>query len=181
MRDTIIGILLFAAVITGVSYFRSTSSSLPQNPEAEEVAASTSQSTENSFSSKKRSIKPAHKGVRHEVRRYGKSRQAKIARSSERTRSEAYEPDLESQSLPSIYSSQEAESVGFEPESESVRGNEKVAKSAPKTLHGVPVRDWILSRRNSLASEPADPRAAEGMRVFLQCVEVKKKGAQFVG
>lgn len=41
-------------------------------------------------------------------------------------------------------------------------------------VHGVPIEDWVLSDRDGIAmGDPGDD--PEGMRVYLMCMELKRK------
>ncbi len=47
-------------------------------------------------------------------------------------------------------------------------------KVEPKVLHGVPVEAWVLSKRNKVNLNKVPPPAPGNLRVFVQCMELKK-------
>ena len=47
-------------------------------------------------------------------------------------------------------------------------------------LHGVPVQAWVLSHRDSIA-RAVTPDEGDSLRLFLWCMELKKKRLETVG
>ena len=116
------------------------------------------------------------RGAKHEnlSKRHG----VKAARA--RSHSRASRPLDEGKKLPSIYSSQKAQrpepAVTAEGEEESEDSQSLVQDTV---VHGVPVQAWAQSKQNHLNTEVPDPNAGSGMRFFVGCLEMKKKGARF--
>jgi hypothetical protein len=90
----------------------------------------------------------------------------------------------EAAGVPSLYEEQTGRSA--EP-AELISGSDtntaavssQTAATAPekkKVLYGVPVQAWLLSRRNALSVPAVGDRPPPGLRVFLQCWEMKKHG-----
>lgn len=48
-------------------------------------------------------------------------------------------------------------------------------------MHGVPVQAYLNSKKNSLALGDGTENSDLGMRVFVQCMELKKRGPEYVG
>jgi len=91
----------------------------------------------------------------------------------------------EAQELPSIYQEQSPKPVVAASDSgvaaSDAQKNSHRRSPRRKVVHGVPVDLWILSKQNSLNVPNEEAPSELGMRVFVQCMELKKKGAEYVG
>lgn len=168
MRDTIIGILVFLSVVGGYFAFRSktepavSSQPQPSNALLAHIQTNPSPIRKSSPKISKRLTKITRKAINHERTQHRKSR-AFQDDGHHQGSSGTFD---EAEKLPSIYEDQEG------------RFSELNTSESPKSVYGVPVDSWVLSRRNSIVTEPADPKLAEGVRVFVGCVELKKEGAK---
>ena len=82
----------------------------------------------------------------------------------------------ENQELTSIY--EEVQS----PESGSAVSTESsVEKGKRKSIHGVPIQSWLASRRNAIPLSEEAVEEDQRLRVYLQCLELKSGGPQYVG
>ena len=77
----------------------------------------------------------------------------------------------ETENFPSLYSTSEESGE---------RRVENKGKTERSIIKGVPVQGWIDSQRFSLSSLSEPAPSETGMRVFLQCIELKKKGAEYL-
>jgi len=74
-----------------------------------------------------------------------------------------------SESVPSIYP-QESSGSAVE---KAARDGESEAKTTVSHVGGVPVQGWLRSRRNSLPAGVLAPPPSSGLRVFVDCMEIK--------
>lgn len=82
--------------------------------------------------------------------------------------------DSEGPQLPSLFKGTSRESVG--------RDHRRKDKSElSKVVYGVPTEEWAAERRNALPLRPITPESKDGMRIFVQCMELKKAGPSYVG
>lgn len=79
----------------------------------------------------------------------------------------------EDEELPTIYSGQIESQVEEHSAKSAKRPGPSARKSKPKMVFGVPLESWILSRRHRVAEAPVGEE--EGLRVYLQCLELTKK------
>lgn len=83
----------------------------------------------------------------------------------------------EIESISSIYQNQEGQRDS-QPGSSLNSPVAELPKARPiSPIPGVKVAAWVRSRQDHLNTEVPDPKIGSGMRVFLNCVELKKKGA----
>ncbi len=93
------------------------------------------------------------------------------ARSDEGAASDA----TEAQKLDSIYS-------GKEPHSQSsVVANSEARQVPEKVIHGVPINSYLQNHKNMLGYPAVSEDTSAAMKVYLQCMEVKKKGLHYTG
>ena len=119
------------------------------------------------------------KGEKHE-NSAKRSRSTKVQgpRSGENERASDELDEIES--LASIYQDQEAQpaqskrSSVTEPEEVLKDSNSQAASRSP--IPGVKVAAWVSSQKNVVPHEVPDPGTGTGMRYFLNCMELKKKG-----
>ena len=179
MRDTFIFIGLVAAFAAGYWLTRGTASHVPASPAITQTK------------------KPQPKGVTHEGQSHAKNPESPHSGEGEGAAVDV----TETAQLHSIYEKREARQrrtapavsapiveaadavEPFAPLAEpqaplTAEVEENRREEAPKVVHGVPVAAWTLSRRDSLPMGPTSPAAPEGVRVFLQCMELKKGGPQ---
>ncbi len=87
----------------------------------------------------------------------------------------------QAQSLPSIYQDEEPENSGSAVDLEndmSSEGNESaVDKPKQPIIYGIPVASWLKHQKNRLAPR-VELTHPTGMRLFFNCMEIKKDGAQ---
>lgn len=157
MRDTLVAMLIIGGILGGYLYTRNTASLVSPKISAQKAQPKFTQRT----------------GVRHDQ---NESQQSK---NHGQVEGDA-EHVAEAQSLPSIY--QEQGSGQSAPKS-AVKNKSVVSRRSPrkKFLHGVPVEAWVLSRQNTFSVPTEEGPSELGMRVFVQCMELKKKGAEYVG
>lgn len=175
MRDTIIA-LLFVSGLAGAYYYLRQSGYVQEYP----YQVSEKQNPKASLTSRKK-IKQS--GATHDANAH---LEPNIQSQSHGQDARASVDVAAAEELPSIYESQGTGpgvgtgSANAAP-SQSVKQPVKAAaRRKQKVIHGVPVDAWVLSRQNALAG-PAAADTAGGMRVFLQCMELKKKGPEYVG
>jgi hypothetical protein len=48
----------------------------------------------------------------------------------------------------------------------------------PAVIHGVPIAAWVRSRQDALPEATVPSDSGDGIRVFLQCMELKKEGPE---
>ena len=153
MRDTIFGMLLVVGLYFGWSAMKKsepTGALLPQEPK----------------------LSKTYQGEPNERPNHASSRQARHHGQSKRSS----EPSSEIEGLPSIYQDQEEQR--YEPTVDSK--NSDSPKPEFGAIKGVPIRAWVQNRtalpNAKFTAYPTD----EKMRVFVQCMEVKKKGMESV-
>ena len=96
---------------------------------------------------------------------------------SELTRSAQVAPrsDAEAESLPTIYSRKEQK----ERVKSSALASKKLKKQR-KNLHGVPVDLFVVDQQNRLRLTDVPEEADNGLRVFVQCTEIKKHSTEAI-
>jgi len=83
-----------------------------------------------------------------------------------------------SKSLYSIYK-RKKESRITQPSDRHQKSNHQ-KKSKSKVVHGVPVEDWVLAQQDNILLPAVSPNAEDGLRVFFQCLEIKRKGPEYL-
>ncbi len=163
MRDTLLGILFIGGIIGGYLYLRETNA-LVSPGMSQRTALQKQQKSET--------------GVRH----------AKSANNHEHQQSKNHEQDAgasvdlaEAESLPTIYKEQDTKPAAPAVKKFATEVPERRPPRKSKFLHGVPVEAWILSKQNAVSMPTEEGPSEIGMRVFVQCLELKKKGSQYVG
>lgn len=117
----------------------------------------------------------SRKETRHESKRHFANPNAQRTRHREDEGSSISADEIES--IASIYQDQEGQREQ-QPESAVSATNNELPKSRPiSPIPGVKVAAWVRSNSNHLKTDVPDPRIGAGMRVFVNCVELKKKGA----
>lgn len=112
------------------------------------------------------------KASKHESKRHFPTPDAQRPRSGEDEGTSISTDEIES--LASIYQNQEGRKSY---ESESVGSPEELHESQSRSpIPGVKIAAWVRSNQNRIHTEIPDPKVGSGMRVFLNCVELKKKG-----
>jgi len=163
MRDTLVAVLFIAGLAGGYFFMRDTASLSPKL---------SAQAASQKFTQQRKT------GVRHD----------QSANRDESQQSQNYRQDegdagqiAEAQSLPSIYQEQSAgQSAQPTVKSKKIAASRRPPRKG-KVLHGVPVEAWVLSRQNTFSVPTEEGPSELGMRVFVQCMELKKKGAEYVG
>ncbi len=176
MRDTLVAILVICGIVGGFYASRLTETAKPQEIvlEAKNLPSTGNdaiavQKTSDQRVEVRRGGK-SQKGVRHGKRTNKKHyQQVKAQREDEGAANNV----VTAESVPSIYS-EEQQPSGSAALNSSNGGVS--ATTAPKVVHGVPVEGWVRSHRNSLSPATVTDETGEGMRLFVQCVEVKKRG-----
>lgn len=86
-----------------------------------------------------------------------------------------------SKKLPSIYHHESKKLLEEEEEkAEPLAANSPESNATQTNVGGVPVEDWILSLKNHISQQ--DPSSQENpLKVYLQCHELTKGTAEFVG
>jgi hypothetical protein len=171
VRDTLIALLFVIGIILGYRYFRAIDSLAPGispggTPMAKAGRSSTPSKTHNH-----------NKGVQDGK---GTADQSDAQAAQDRRENEDGAGNLaEASHLPSIYQEQEPE-----PESDPAgRVNDpessgKAGKKAAKVVHGVPVQAYVLAQKDKVSTGTVPAEAPSGIRVFLQCMELKNHGPE---
>ncbi len=176
MRDTLIG--LFLIVGLGMGYWLISRSSDAITPLESTLG--------NSGTSK--SSRYTKQGV-HNERKNSKQigRDQKFAKNTNHQTGSAA-ADLESEGVHSIYSQGPRKSrSSVKPSSQftalpdgivdadaPLNKSETAKVSKSPVIHGLPVDDWILSRRDSISLQKVSPPAPSQLRFFFQCMELKE-------
>jgi len=166
MRDTIIGLVVLLSVIGGYFSFRTKTEQTTLNQQSQAAPLELSSNTYSRI--KKSPPKISHLSKRitrkviHESTKHSQSKQNQNDGYHQGSRGETSEVEK----LPSIYEDQEE------------RVSQIDSSESTKSVYGVPVNAWVLSHRNSIKTVSSDPRLAQGVRVFVGCVELKKEGAK---
>lgn len=182
MRDTFIGVLFLVGMICGYLYLRQTASLIPSEV-SKPLAQAKSQpgKSQSKFNQRKTGVRHAKSSNRHQ------HQQSKNHGQDEGTANHV----AEAQELPSIYQEQSPEAVVAgssvagvaQPTSVAAEASTNSNRRPPrrKVVHGVPVDLWVLSKQNSLNVPNEEAPSELGMRVYVQCMELKKQGAKYVG
>lgn len=155
MRDTLIGILVFLGAFGGYYYAR------------QKGLANLKFPTVNPISSDKKS---EVKGATHDSNSQGPdSKNTAFRKNPAHGKSEGSSTKAsQDQGLPSIYW----------PKRHKLKSSGPAKKK--KRVGGVDADAWALAREDSLASY-LPPSAPPGMRIFIQCMELKNKGLEYIG
>ncbi len=175
MRDTLLGITVLVAIVCGYFTFRTLPVSESQSAPLAQVAARDHSApsaqkapdieSHKKFVSHKQRQRLTRKAT-HERSKYSRSNQPQ-PNENDGNHSRGSGQNAQAEKLPSIYQDEEG------------RRTEELARGeGPKTVYGVPVDAWVLSQRNSITTEPADARLAEGVRLFVGCMEIKEGHAE---
>ncbi len=166
MRDTFVGILVLLSFVGGYFAFRGQAESVSVQPQ--NYPAPLAQTQPNVSPIRKsppkisKHLTKLNRKVIHERTKHSQSRSQQNDGHHQGSSSDIAEVEK----LPSIYEDQEG------------RVKQDDSTESTKSVYGVPVDAWVLSSRNFVATKPADPKLAEGVRVFVGCVELKKEGAK---
>ncbi len=90
----------------------------------------------------------------------------------------------EAEGLPYIYATQEYAKRRKQPRSEPpLKSNDDSLERAPQrpSITGVPVDDWVLAQRDSIHYSYLEEPADLSMRIFVQCMELKRKHLEYLG
>jgi len=158
MRDTLIMVAILGLVALGLAEFKKY-----------EIPFPTLKSTAKAGRDQKK-ISNNNSGVKHEGTGHQHDFETQSAGSDEGFASNAEEGEK----LPTIYSGQESDSQS------SVNDSEP-RKKAEKVVQGVPLESFVLSHKNSLGLSAVVEDTSPSMRVYVQCMEVKKKGLEYTG
>jgi len=177
MRDTFIGVLFLVGMICGYLYLRDTASLVPSG-----MSMPLAQAKKSVQGKSKSKINQSKTGVRHaKSSNRHQHQQSKTHREDEGSTNHV----AEAEELPSIYQEQSPKpGVAASDSGVAASDSQNISNRRPprrKVVHGVPVDLWVLSKRNSLNVPNEDAPSELGMRVFVQCMELKKKGAEYVG
>lgn len=173
MRDTIIALLVMSGIVGGYLYMKQAGLLPSSIQNAANLANQKSRQEKSRLSQHKKSSKGAtHDHSNHD-------QQTQIDGQDEGASGDV----AEAESLPSIYKSEgfsksAAVAAGDQGKSRKSRGK-KLAKK--KVIHGVPIQDFIDSRQNAISMNNDGDEDDLGVRVILQCHELKKKGPEYVG
>lgn len=174
MRDAII-VIGFLAVI-GLGYRLIFGSELRIGPSLGQPAVHASaqghsSATKKSFHSERESIL----GVTHERSNDPENESDDSTSAFEATTTEK---------LPTIYSEQRFKQQAID-SSDGEGASSSFSKSStsearPKVVHGVPLKAFAKSQEFNIAHAPVSAPAKSGLRVFLQCMELKSKGSELL-
>ncbi len=165
MRETIPYIVLLGALTTGYVAIKNrnatTSTEAQQN-----VLATYPKPT--SIIYKKTKPHYVSKGVKHEGR--SSITASNTQSTSSRKNEELADATTEIESLTSIYENHKGR------HRESVKTKLDLSAQPKSPIHGVKVAAWIASKENQVPTTIADPTLGDGLRVFFNCMELKKQG-----
>ena len=167
MRDSILAVAFVAATFGGIHYLKRTGVIQGWFPSGQSVSQPS-----NSFITAKEVKKG--QGVKHD-KKPGRYHDPEAEDHGQAEGASGDGP--EAQDLTSIYHQKRSARPRATVGSEEKMGGGKTAK----VIHGVPVQAWIASREDSLSLSAADAKDDGALRVYLQCLELKKKGPEYIG
>ena len=184
MRDTLIGLVMLVVAAGGYLALKKMG---PTGPMASPVLASKPVTSATQTS---RRQKPAIEGARHGKKSHRDDDTSQIADSGQ---DEGASGDAsQTASFTSIYQEPEnteprsavANSETFSKDSSGTKSSSKKhlkTASQKKVLHGVPVQAYVNLMKNNLSLREVPQNSDLGMRVFVQCMEIKRRGPEYVG
>lgn len=170
MRDTMIALLVLGSLIGAYFYFQDsisfgphvgTPSSISQNNLEKQVLNSDPKRIQT-------------QGVHDEGTDQGYSEQSAEFREGEAPSIEV----AESKGLYSIYKGKSKKRL--EQQDEPSEHPVKAASAKEKVVHGVPLQAWVRSQKNKILLPAVTADTGNGLRVFLQCLELKQKGPEYL-
>lgn len=168
MRDTFLGLLLLAGMVGAYAYFQKSDLGKPKLGSAPSARATHAANS-------KRGVNPQHGKGRHEGTNPFESKRAETLQPGEGDSVASTEAEG---GLPSLY--EDEERSGPAESSAAVTSGEPVRRPrrATKVVHGVPVDTMARARRDKLPLPAVTADSGSGLRVFFQCLELKRQGTE---
>jgi hypothetical protein len=171
MSDSLIALLLLA-VIAGGYFFLRKNDLLVSHVEVPQVTAQNS-------GSHKRSSRYASHGAKSKTSqgaKHGeKSNRDDVEQAANQRQDEGSSDDVaEAEKLSSIYQGKQGDGSAVTADNGVAENREGIR---PTVVHGVPVDAYVLSRKDAINTSGMPQDTPQGLRVFLQCMELKKEGA----
>jgi len=167
MRDSVITFGIFGILIGGFIGLRN-----HQVNSKTKIASPAKSSSQHTVSKNNQNILGESQ---HESSNYRRHEQNWSSESRTRTSGEVAEVDH----LPHLYEAEESElGLSVEEGSDDLIASEQPAASP--VIAGVPVAAWVRSHKNEIKNFEVSGPAPSGIRLFLGCMELKKKASQTV-